>query len=760
MPLPHPKDPDTIIMASTVSWKSTDGGTTWAPFKGAPGGEDYQNGWINPDNPDIMLLAADQGAVVTLNGGQTWSSWYNQPTAQLYHVAADNAFPYRVCSGQQESGSACVSSRGNYGAISVRDWMPVGVDEYGYVAPDPLNPDIVYGGRTVSRFDRRTGQVSTVGPVGGTRGGPRSAGNFRQVRTMPVVFSEVDKRSLFFANNHLWKTVDGGQTWTQISPDLTRKTWDDPGASASTVAPRVAVEPARRDLHDRAVVSGHQPHLGRHRRRPDPRDRGRRRHLEGRHAAASGPWAKVSLIDAGRFDPLTAYAAINTLRLDDLRPHIFRTHDGGTTWTEIVPGIPAGETVNAVREDPKRKGLLFAGTERAVYVSFDDGANWQSLRLNMRVLGARSHREGRRPRRGDARARVLDSRRHHAAAPDRCRDGRRRRRPVQAHRPPGACGGTRAPTCRGRSKSRPAQNPPDGAIINYYLKQPRPGRSRWRSWSGRPRRAPLLERRPGAADPGSGDRARADLLVSPAAGAFDGGWNAPLHLGRALPADRRSRRRAADVAACDPGDPVQHRARARHAVGITGHLQVKLTVNGKSYTQPIAVKQDPRVRTPALAMQQVYSLTNAMYFGALDAQEAAIARAAAWRDQIGTVRGSASGDAPRRSTAFERKLDAVVGAPAAGGRWTRRTRWGGGAASAGGGERRPPKRCSPSRTQLGGLMNSMQAADVAPTANTLNAVAAARAAALRVMGKWKALETIDLPAVNARLRAAGVATFK
>ena len=228
MPIPHPKDPDTVIMASTVSWKSTDGGKTWAPFKGAPGGEDYQNGWFNPDNPDIVLLAADQGAVVTLNGGATWSSWYNQSTAQMYHVAADNAFPYRVCSGQQESGSACVSSRGSYGAISLRDWMPVGVDEYGYVAPDPLDPDIVYGGRNVTRFDRRTGQVSAVGPLGGRGGAPGAPNVYRTVRTMPVVFSEVDKRSLFFANNHLWKTVNGGKSWSRISPDLTRKAWDTP----------------------------------------------------------------------------------------------------------------------------------------------------------------------------------------------------------------------------------------------------------------------------------------------------------------------------------------------------------------------------------------------------------------------------------------------------------------------------------------------------------------------------------------------------
>ena len=374
MPIPHPKDPDTVIMASTVSWKSTDGGKTWAPFKGAPGGEDYQNGWFNPDNPDIVLLAADQGAVVTLNGGATWSSWYNQSTAQMYHVTADNAFPYRVCSGQQESGSACVSSRGSYGAISLRDWMPVGVDEYGYVAPDPLDPDIVYGGRNVTRFDRRTGQVSAVGPLGGRGGAPGAPNVYRTVRTMPVVFSEVDKRSLFFANNHLWKTVNGGKSWSRISPDLTRKAWDTP----KSVGKYSSLPGAK--SHERGVIYTIAPSYQEINRIWVGTDDGLI-HLtvdggttwKDITPAAVTPWAKVSLIDAGRFSPLTAYAAINTLRLDDLRPHILRTHDGGRTWTEIVSGIPEGETVNAVREDPRRKGLLFAGTERAVYVSFDDG---------------------------------------------------------------------------------------------------------------------------------------------------------------------------------------------------------------------------------------------------------------------------------------------------------------------------------------------------------------------------------------------------
>ena len=285
----------------------------------------------------------------------------------------------------------CVSSRGNYGAISDRDWLPVGVDEYGYVAPDPLNPDIVYGGRTVTRFDRRTGQVSVVGPVGGRGGVGGAPGTFRQVRTMPVIFSEVDKRALFFANNHLWKTVDGGTQLEadQPGPDAHRrgrcrrasgKYASDPSAQPAQRGVIYTVAPSYQDIN--RIWVGTDDGLI---------------HVTADSGVtwkdvtppAIGPWAKVSIIDAGRFAPLTAYAAINTLRLDDLRPHILRTHDGGKTWTEIVNGIPDGETVNAVREDPKRKGLLFAGTERAVYVSFDDGANWQSLRLNMAVSSVR-----------------------------------------------------------------------------------------------------------------------------------------------------------------------------------------------------------------------------------------------------------------------------------------------------------------------------------------------------------------------------------
>ncbi|HWK12308.1 MAG TPA: hypothetical protein VNR64_19760, partial [Vicinamibacterales bacterium] len=220
-----PKNPDTVYTASVVAWKSVDGGKTFSSLRGAPGGDDYHRIWINPDDTNIMIIGSDQGAVVTVNSGKTWSTWYNQPTAQFYHVSADNAFPYRVCGGQQESGSACVASRSDDGRITFRDWHPVGVEEYGYVAPDPLNPDIVYGGK-VTRYDRKTGEVIDVSPRPGMGG---QSGEYRTVRTMPLLFSPIDPHVLYFASNQVWKTTTGGmQGWTAISPDLTRKTWQVP----------------------------------------------------------------------------------------------------------------------------------------------------------------------------------------------------------------------------------------------------------------------------------------------------------------------------------------------------------------------------------------------------------------------------------------------------------------------------------------------------------------------------------------------------
>lgn len=379
----HPTDPDIVFTASRVVWKSTDGGKTFTGIKGAPGGDDYHRIWINPVDPNVMIIVADQGATITVNGGATWSSWYNQPTAQMYHVSTDNNFPYRVCSGQQESGSACVLSRGHDGQITFRDWTPVGVEEYGYVASDPLNPDLVYGGK-VTRFDRRTGQTKNVSPK------PLRGEGYRVVRTEPLLFSPVDPKILYFASNTVWKTTNGGESWEQISPDLTRQTWDVPKTVGKYLGSKAAAPTRRGVIYTLApspldvnlLWAGTDDGLIH-----VTRDGGAT--WQDVTPPAVGPWAKVSIMDASHVDKDTAYAAINTLRLDDLRPHILRTRDGGKSWQEIVSGLPDGAPVNVVRADPKRPGLLFAGTETTVYVSFNDGDSWQSLRVNLPATSIR-----------------------------------------------------------------------------------------------------------------------------------------------------------------------------------------------------------------------------------------------------------------------------------------------------------------------------------------------------------------------------------
>jgi photosystem II stability/assembly factor-like uncharacterized protein len=377
-----PKNPDIVYSANVVTWKSTDGGKTWKAFRGAPGGDDYHRIWINPNNSDIILIASDQGAIITVNGGETFSSWYNQPTAQFYHVSTDNSFPYNVYGGQQESGSVGIASRGNDGAITFREWHPVGVEEYGYVAVDPLNSNLIYGGK-ITRYDKRTGQTQNISPEA------VRSGKYRFIRTAPVLFNPIDKKTLYYAGNVLFKTMNGGNSWQVISPDLTRESWDVPGSvgiytndDMKTMPRRgviYTVAPSYKDIN--TIWCGTDDGLIQ-----VTRDGGKT--WKNVTPPEITSWSKVSLMDASHADVNTAYAAVNRIRCDDMRPHIYRTKDGGKTWKEIVTGLP-NDPINVVREDPVRKGLLFAGSERAVYVSFDDGENWQSLRLNMPATSIR-----------------------------------------------------------------------------------------------------------------------------------------------------------------------------------------------------------------------------------------------------------------------------------------------------------------------------------------------------------------------------------
>ena len=731
VPAVDPKNPDVVYTASIVTWKSTDGGKTWTGIRGAPGGDDYQRIWINLNNPAIILIVSDQGAIVTVNGGETWSSWYNQPTAQMYHVNPDNAFPYRLCSGQQESGSACVSSRGNDGAITFREWHPVGVEEYGYAVPDPLDPDIVFGGK-VTRYDRRTGQVANVAPK------PIRGADFRTLRTAPVVFSQADPHVLFFGANTLWKTRDGGNNWQQISPDLTRKTWDVP---ASVGKYRESVEVSQRGVIYTVA--------------PSPLDINRiwAGTDDGLiQATADGglhwkdvtppqvvPWAKVSIIDAGHFDALTAYAAVNTLRLDDMRPHIWRTHDGGKTWTEIVSGIPAGAPVNVVREDPKSKGLLFAGTEREVYVSFDDGDHWQSLRLNMPAssirdlaikdddLAAGTHGRGFWILDDITPLRQLNAEVAGAAAflykPEtaiRVRWNMNTDTPL----PPDEPGG---------------QNPPDGAIIDYYLGAGVSGPVTLEILDS----AGVLVRRYASTDPVQ----PADAML-----AIPAYWVRPPHPLSSLSGMHRF---LWDLHYTPlPGGRGNYGMQAivhDTPASITsiwvmpGRYTVKLTAAGKSYTEPLTVKMDPRVRTPLAGLQQQFTLSKRMYDDIVRTSQA-LEQVRAMRAQLGPLREKAGpGAVADAIAAFDQKVTAVGGAGGGGGR-------GGGGRGAVAG----PDTLSSATGSLTQLMRLLEGADVTPTAQAAAAAADRHAALAKLLERWNALKSRDLADLNARLKQANL----
>jgi photosystem II stability/assembly factor-like uncharacterized protein len=722
-----PTNPDIVYSASVVTWKSTDGGTTWTGFRGAPGGDDYHRIWINPLNPKIILLAADQGAIITVNGGESWSTWYNQPTAQFYHVSADNAFPYRVCGGQQESGSACVSSRGNDGQITFREWHPVGVEEYGYVAADPLDPDIVYGGK-VSRYDRRTGQVQNVAPK------LFRDPNYRVLRTAPVLFSPVDPRLLYFATNTIWTTRDGGGNWRQISGDLTRtdsvvpasvgKYATTPQAIARHPGVIYTVAPSYRSGN--VIWAGSDDGLihltmngGRSWTNVTP--------------PGLAPWSKISLLDASHFDTLTAYAAVNTIRLDDLRPHIYRTRDGGRSWTHITSGIPDGGTINAVREDPKRKGLLFAASEREVYVSFDDGDHWQSLRLNMPAISIRdivikdddllagTHGRG---------FWILDD-----ISPLRQLTAATPATPVTLYRPARA---TRVRWNLNTDTPLPpdepvAPNPPDGAILYYWLHDSAPG-------------TVTLEIR--AADGALVRRfASNDPPEQPVAGRnIPDYWIRPP---QTLSATAGMHRFVWDLHYPDPegvsfGYPISavYRNTAKEPTGpwvLPGAYTVTLTVAGKQYSQPLTVRMDPRVKLPSLILTQQHALSLALT-EAMGRNARALEEVRALRAGVRTAQSGASTEVGATLTAFDRKAAALEGA--------------GGGFGGGGGTGGAPSLAGLG-SQLGALLNTLQDADAVPTSQLLLAIEDRRRAASTLLRNWQTLSTTELAALSAMLKAAG-----
>jgi photosystem II stability/assembly factor-like uncharacterized protein len=731
-----PTNKDVVYCSAVEVYKSTDGGKTFTGFKGAPGGDDYHTMWINPDNPRIMILAVDQGAVVTVNGGETWSSWYNQPTAQFYHVITDNQFPYWVYGGQQESGSAGVKSRGDNGAISFRDWRTVGVEEYGYVAPDPLNPNLIYGGKA-TRFDATTGQVQNVAPE------VLRSGKYRFLRTAPIMFSPVDPHVLYLAGNVLFKTNNGGMNWEIISPDLSREHPEVPESIGVFRRPEMTTQPRRGVIY--AIA-------------PSPKDintiwAGTDDGLV--HITKDGgktwknitppdltSWSKVSQIDAGHWDTSTAYIAVNRIRLDDQKPHIYRTTDSGTTWKEIVTGLPTAP-INTVREDPQQRGLLFAGSETAVFVSFDNGDHWQSLRLNMPATSIRDlvvHNDdivvGTHGRSFWILDDITPLRQLSAAsnsaqlfAPQvayRVKRDVNTDTPLPPEEPVG-------------------QNPPDGAIINYYLPTDAHGVVTLEIYDSKNQ---LVRRYSSTDKPEPIDEKpfqvpsywfRPPQVLATSAGVQRFVWDLmyapPPAFSHGFP-----------ISAIYKDTPLYPQGPSV----LPGTYTVKLTVDGHTSSQQLTVKMDPRVKTSAAGLSQQFNLSYEAYKGMEQSFQTAI-EIRKLRDQMNSIMNKVGRGSLYDSLSSLEKAAAAIGGE------------GRADVSSPGlpGETIDLRSLNLTTLNNGfsSLLENLQSADVIPTDATVAAAAELKRSLTKLLSDWNQLKTRDVSSINQQLRAANQPTL-
>jgi len=382
----EPNDSDQIYICNTATYESLDSGKSFVPVKGAPGGDDYHTLWINSSNPDLRILGSDQGVVVSVDHGTTWSSWFNQPTAQIYHIATDAHFPYWVFGAQQDSGAVALPSRnGSTDGINMRDFHEITVGgESDMIAPDPLDSNLVYGGG-VDRLNLTTGDTVSLNPTA------NYPGVYRTAWTLPLTFSKANPKELYYANQRVFMTRDGGNTWQAISPDLTRPNPEIP----KNLDPLTAKDSPEIG-NQRGVVYSLAPDAISPSTLWAGTDDGFVWYTEnnGKNWLNVTPpqlsaWQKVTSISVSNTTPNYVYIAVDAHRIDDLKPYIYRTHDAGKTWKLITNGIPEGDFVNAVACDPKAKGLLYAATEHTVYFSVDDGDSWQSLKQNLPTTSVR-----------------------------------------------------------------------------------------------------------------------------------------------------------------------------------------------------------------------------------------------------------------------------------------------------------------------------------------------------------------------------------
>lgn len=718
-----PTNPDTVYVPNTSLYRSTDGGKTFTALKGAPDGDDYHALWIDPGEPKRMILSCDQGAIATLNGAETWSSWYNQPNGQFYHVATDNQFPYWIYGAQQDSGSAAVSSRGKFRALSSSDWRPMEAgDENGFIAPDPLHPGVIFGG-FVDRQEFGNEQIQRIPPT------LAHSGDFRRTWTLPLVFSPRDPHVLYFSSQILFRTEDSGNSWQAISPDLTR---EDPGAPPNLDPATAADAPKGKRRGVIYTIAPSPVKLGEiwvgtddgliHRTDDEGKN------WENVTPPQLTPWSKVTHIEASHFRTSTAYAAVDRHRLDDLRPYLYRTRDFGKSWQLVSNGIPEGSFLNCIREDPVREGLLYACTEKGVYVSFDDGDDWQSLQLNLPVTSVRDlvvHGDdlvvatfGRSfwvldditpLRQLDPQIAASEAWLFQPATAYRVRQGRDQ--------------GTELPFDEPQ-----AANPPEGAVIDYYLKDKpaMPVQLEILDADGKLVRRFSSDDKPHKTDPG--------------AVPFPMYW---VHDPQPLAAEAGAHRFVWDLRYSLPRGVRDSAWRPRTILAVPGNYTVRLNVGGKSLTQSLTVVLDPRVNTPQEGLVRQFVLASTLS-ARLGEVSAARQQCSVLEKQTEERKKAAAGNPELEKLLgeFQNKW-AFVEIPETGEEFMRL------------GLSLPQTHSEPLPrvvSALGALISYIESADTEPTADMKTASEAWLAAADEALARWQQFLKDDLAAVNDQLQ--------
>jgi photosystem II stability/assembly factor-like uncharacterized protein len=725
------KDADTVYVPNTSTYRSRDGGKTFTAIKGAPGGDDYHQLWIDPDNPQRMVLGCDQGVIVTRNGGETWSSWYNQATGQFYHVATDNRFPYWVYGAQQDSGAAATPSRSKWRALNFQDWRPMEAGgESDYVAPDPANPEIIYGGSVV-RQDFRNEEVQQIPPT------LMYPGDYRRTWTLPLVFSEIDPHVLYFSAQVLFRTADGGNSWQKISPDLTR---EDPGVPANLDAATAAdVPPGKRHGVIYTIA-------------PSPKQAGEiwvgtddglvhLTHDEGKTWSdvtpkELTPWSKVTHMAASRFDAGKAYAAVDRHRLEDLHPYLYRTKDFGKTWQRVSNGIPEGSFLNCIREDPKVAGLLYACTEKGVYVSFDDGGDWAPLQFNLPTTSVRDlvvHDDDLVIATFGRSFWVLDD-----VTPLRQWSAKVASadawlfEPQTAYRVrPGADQGTPIPLDEPQ-----AENPPTGAVLDYYLKEKQTETVQLEIFDA----AGKLVRRFASTD--EMPKTNPDELDIPMY------W---VHDADPLSAEAGTHRFVWDLRYAFAGARRRSRRGGGGPIAVPGRYTVKLTAAGKTISVPLEVKMDPRVKTGAADLERQFQLASRLAAG-VGEFSAAVARADDLQKQVAARSKEVAGNTELAAALadLEKKVGSVAGSGGGGG-------FGFFGFAVPGDQPTTLRQVS---TAYGALLGIVESADTAPSADAAAASDKWEVAGKATLGRWDEIQTNDVTRVNSLLEKAHLQPLK